>query len=439
MNIFKSIISKSKNFILIILRKFNTRLNVLEPLIIPRSEHNISRKKISRQVLKVLYTLKDHGFKSYLVGGVVRDLILEKTPKDFDVATNAYPEKIKKLFKHCYIVGKRFPLVHVCFNKNVVEVATFRSKHYGQHSKEGMILRDNVYGNIEQDASRRDFTINALYYNIVDYSVIDYVGGLKDLHSGQIRLIGDPVTRYREDPVRMLRAIRFAAKLGFNIHPDTEKPIYELGNLLLNISSARLYEEYVKLFFTGHPIESFKLLKKYRLFDVLFPGLNLLPYNSQKRMECFILEGLNSLQELERKHIIAKDLQPGYVIAIFLWSILVKIAKEFMLHKQTSEYLCYKEAASQILTQQNKIINISRKLTIFIKDIWLFQYKLSKNSGKASKKINQIIESNKFSVAFDFLSLRALAGDKRAQKTYRWWKNFLASKNNNQDIIKQSK
>lgn len=425
MNIFKKI----KNFVVKAVCSSN-KINVPIPVIISRSEHNLSRKNINRNVLKVLYTLKDHGYQSYLVGGSVRDLLLDKHPKDFDIATNAYPEKIKKLFKHCYIIGRRFQLVHVCFDKQVIEVATFRAKHRGQNSKEGMILRDNVYGNIEQDVMRRDFTINALYYNIVDYSLVDYVGGIKDLHAKQVCLIGDPVTRYREDPVRMLRAIRFAAKLGFSIHPDTAKPIYTLGELLLNISPARLYDEYVKLFFTGHPMSSLNELKKYELFNILFPIFNLNPSN--KKIDNFIMQGI---RYIEHKISQNKEINPAYLIAILLWNSVVETAKEYIKNNEKiSEFLAYKNIADKLLLEQNKIISISKKLMMFIKDIWLLQVKLSKLAGKPGKRADKLIDSLKFNTAFDFLLIRAESGDKRAQKISRWWYKYLATKGRINDI-----
>ena len=417
MNIFRKI----RNFVFRTIQRSTT--NHRSVIIVPRSEHSLSRHNISRHVLKVLYTLKDHGYQSYLVGGGVRDLLLGKHPKDFDVATNAYPEKIKKLFRHCYIIGRRFQLVHVCFDKNIVEVATFRTKHSGQNSKEGMILRDNVYGNIEQDALRRDFTINALYYNIVDYSLVDYVGGLKDLHAKQLCLIGDPITRYREDPVRMLRAVRFAAKLEFSIHPDTAKPIYTLGALLLNIAPARLYDEYVKLFFSGHAVDSFRLLKNYELLNILFPQLTC--GHDEKIFDNFIMHGL---KDVDHKIGQCQELNPAYLIAVFLWHAVCKIAKEDLAEEKVSEFLAYKNAAEKLLTQQNKIISISKKLMVFIKDIWVLQVKLSKIAGKPGKRADKLLSSVKFNAAFDFLLLRAMSGDKRAQKISRWWHKYLATK-----------
>lgn len=406
-----------------------------DPIIVPRNQHNISRKNINKHVLKVLYTLKNNGYKSYLVGGSVRDLLLHLNPKDFDVVTNAYPEKIRRLFRNGYIIGKRFQLVHVCFENHVVEVATFRASHKGKSSKEGMILRDNVYGTIEEDALRRDFTINALYYNINDYTIVDYVHGLDDLISKKICLIGDPEVRYREDPVRMLRAIRFAAKLGFDIDHRTEAPLFNLGELLLHVSSARLYEEYVKLFFTGHPVESYRLLKHYTLLNVLFPNFNKLLSDRKyiKQEDALIM---HALKNIANKHYDYKEFTPAYLIAIFLWYSLVEqvqnnSSKANNLQEKISEFVVYKKIAEQLLSKQNKIINLSRKIMICIKDIWLLQIKLGKLTGKPGKRADKLFNSYKFNMAFEFMQLRALAADQRAQKICKWWLKYIATKGKN--------
>ena len=431
-----NILKKIKNFIKTIKLSFNlNKSSDYVPIIVARSEHNISRKNINKNVLKVLYRLKDHKYKSYLVGGGVRDLLLGRQPKDFDVATNAYPEKIKKLFKHCYIVGRRFQLAHVHFGSDVVEVATFRAGHTHRkhHSEEGMILRDNIYGNIEQDAIRRDFTINALYYNIINYTLVDYVGGLKDLYAKQLCLIGDPITRYREDPVRMLRAIRFAAKLEFSIEVNTAQPIFSLKELLLNIAPARLYDEYVKLFFYGHALESFKLLKQYGLLEILFPHLQYSQNKPTKQFNNnFIIQGL---KDIDCKIISHQQVNPAWLIAILLWNEVRVFAAEYKEQEKISEFLAYKYAAEKLLSEQNKIINISKKLIIFIKDIWTLQIKLTKIAGKAEKIAHKLSSSSKFSVAFEFLLLRANTGDKKAQRVARWWHKYLATKKpiNDQD------
>ncbi|MEY3880721.1 MAG: hypothetical protein RIQ94_1517, partial [Pseudomonadota bacterium] len=242
-----------------------------------RSEHNISRAQISENALKVLYKLQKEGYKAYLVGGCVRDLLLGREPKDFDVVTDADPEQIRKVFRNCRLIGRRFRLAHVHFGREVIEVATFRGAAETQNDKqvlnnEGRLLRDNVYGTIEEDVWRRDFTVNALYYNIKDFSVVDYVDGMADHKSATLRLIGDPETRFREDPVRMLRAVRFAVKLGFRLHPDCEKSMHQVAELLSSIPSARLYDEALKLFLSGYALQTFEMLRHYGLFQVLFPA-----------------------------------------------------------------------------------------------------------------------------------------------------------------------
>ncbi len=227
--------------------------------------------------LKVLYRLHNGGYSAYLVGGCVRDLLLNWQPKDFDIATNASPEEVRRLFKNSRIIGRRFRLVHVVFGPETIEVATFRTHHengstqQGHKSDHGMIMRDNVYGAIEDDAWRRDFTINALYYNIADFSVVDYTNGMADLKARTVRMIGNPEERFREDPVRMLRAIRFMAKLHLDISPETEAPMKALSSLLENVSSARLFQEVLKFFQEGATANTVKLLQKYHLFAQLFP------------------------------------------------------------------------------------------------------------------------------------------------------------------------
>ena len=254
------------------------------PLIIGRSEHNVSRKNFSPNAIKVLYRLKDGGYDAYLVGGCIRDVLLGVEPKDFDVVTNATPEQVKRLFRNCRLIGRRFRLAHIVFGREIIEVATMRGHHEGNESKnpisqsstEGQLLRDNVYGTIDEDAERRDFSINALYYSINDFSIHDYANGMEAIKNRSIELIGHPETRYREDPVRMLRAIRFATKLDMQIAPETEAPIYELADLLANIPAARLFEEVLKLFLNGKAEANFIALRQYGLFKQLFPALDLI-------------------------------------------------------------------------------------------------------------------------------------------------------------------
>ena len=247
-------------------------------VVIARPDHCVSRQQVNENALKVLYRLRKEGFDSYLVGGCVRDLLLGREPKDFDVVTNAEPEQIARIFSNCRLIGKRFRLAHVCYGRDVIEVATFRKAisddktQTPRLNKDGRLLQDNIYGTIEEDVWRRDFTINALYYNIRDFSIIDYVGGMEDHKAGLVRLIGDAGERFREDPVRMLRAVRFAVKLAFRLHHDCEEAIAPNAHLLAGIPPARLYDEISKLFLTGYGVQTFELLRQYGLFSVLFPA-----------------------------------------------------------------------------------------------------------------------------------------------------------------------
>ena len=247
------------------------------PVNIPRKDHCITRGDIHRNALTVLYGLKKAGFEAYLVGGGVRDLLLGSKPKDFDVVTNALPEQIKQLFHNCRLIGRRFRLAHVYFSYDYIEVATFRgsladaTQHEDhQQSEHGMIIRDNVYGTLSEDAARRDYTINALYYNIADFSIVDFTHGMADLKQRTLRIIGLPHERFREDPVRMLRGIRFASKLGFTLEETTAQALHDCVYLLEQISPARLFEEYVKLFFLGKAQHTFTQLREYNLFKLLF-------------------------------------------------------------------------------------------------------------------------------------------------------------------------
>ncbi|MBT8132274.1 MAG: polynucleotide adenylyltransferase PcnB, partial [Gammaproteobacteria bacterium] len=239
-----------------------------DPEIIPRSAHPVSRANISNNALKVLNRLHRAGYQAFLVGGAVRDLLVGQEPKDFDVATDARPEDVRELFRNCRLIGRRFRLAHVHFGRDIIEVATFRgdSVEGVETDSAGRILRDNIYGAIEDDVWRRDFTANALYYNIADFSIWDYTGGVKDIEAGVLRMIGDADARYREDPVRMLRAARFSAKLGFDLHPDTAKPLNDLAASITDVPPARLYDECLKLLLTGVAQNAFEVLNRFGLF-----------------------------------------------------------------------------------------------------------------------------------------------------------------------------
>ena len=309
------------------LRTFaTTDITISTPTIIPRPEHSISRAGISPNALKVLYRLKSAGFAAHLVGGGVRDLLLGREPKDFDVATDARPEEVHRLFRNCRLIGRRFRLAHVHFGPEIIEVATFRAAGVAEevdefHLDNGRIVRDNVYGNIEEDAWRRDFTVNALYYNVADFSVVDYTDGMTDLRQGVLRLIGDPERRYREDPVRMLRAVRFASKLGFRVEPQTEAPLFELGHLLADIPSSRLFEEVLKLFFGGVALQTFEQLRHYGLFGLLFP----LTETSLSREEEHFPRTLvsHALANTDERVADGLPVSPTFLFAALLWDPLI--------------------------------------------------------------------------------------------------------------------
>lgn len=396
-----------------------------------RQEHGISRKDISENALKVLYRLNKAGFDAYLVGGGVRDLLLDKQPKDFDIATNATPEEIKHLFRNCRLIGRRFRLAHILFGRDVIEVATFRGHHadgtpnlsdkkqVAAQNQEGMLLRDNVYGTIEEDAERRDFTINALYYSIKDFTVSDFVNGVEDLDNRILRLIGDPETRYREDPVRMLRAVRFAAKLDMTIEEKTAAPIVKLSTLLQDIPAARLFEESLKLLQSGNGLATYKLLREYNLFQQLFPLLS----------EHFT-EDQNSQTEQMIEHILSatdkrlaedKRVNPAFMFAAMLWYPMVTRAEEIAFASGLSYYDAFMVASNDILDEQVKTIAIPRRFTTTVRDIWQQQMRFSRRTGKRAFKM---MEHPKFRAAFDFLEMRGqFEGDDIAELAH-WWDQF---------------
>ena len=305
--------------------------------IIERDQHPVSRKNISPNALKVLYRLSDNGFAAFLVGGGVRDVLLGKQPKDFDIATDATPEQVRELFRNARIIGRRFKIVHIRYGREIIETTTFRAHHEqvneiqdnvsrrqitamdSAHSTGGMILRDNVYGNIDEDAMRRDFTVNALYYTTDGFRILDFCNGLQDLEARKLRMIGDPEARYREDPVRMLRAIRFAAKLEFTIEEKTEAPIDELAPLLSSISPARLFDETLKLLCNGHARATFTLLCKYRVGEFLLtPTIEALDAADEISLRLVELALDNTDDRLAQ----GKSVTPAFLFAALLWPVL---------------------------------------------------------------------------------------------------------------------
>ena len=395
------------------------------PVTIPRPDHVISRANISSSALKVLYRLKDAGFQSFLVGGGVRDLLLGREPKDFDVGTNATPDEIKGLFRNCRLIGRRFRLAHVRYGREVIEVATFRARHDGEthdeqdsaHSDDGRILRDNVYGTLDDDVWRRDFTVNALYYDIKDYSVIDYAGGLDDLKAGTLRLIGDPEQRYREDPVRMLRAVRFAAKLGFRIHPDSESTLQELGCLLEDIPAARLFEEVMKLFLGGCAVSTFELLRHYDLFRYLFPMTEeALSHEEQGFPITFVLRALeNTDQRLAED----KPVTPAFLYAALLWEPMRQRSQSFM-DEGASPLEAAQIAGNQVTSEQVQATSLPKRFSMPMREIWNLQPRFERKRGKAPYRL---LEHPRFRAAYDFLLLRAEVGE-ADEELAKWWTDF---------------
>lgn len=405
--------------------------------IITRQEHNISRKQISDNALKVLYRLHGAGYDAYLVGGGVRDLLLNQSPKDFDIATNATPEQIRQQFKNCRLIGRRFRLAHIMFGRDIIEVATFRghhqepSKNVSQQSKEGMLLRDNVYGTVDEDAERRDFTVNAMYYNISDYSIHDYAGGMEDLEDKLIRLIGDPDTRYREDPVRMLRAIRFAVKLDFDIEEETAAPIEELAHLLQDIPAARLYEESLKMLQSGYGLETYHLMREYNLFQQLFPTIAQYfteDYSSPtEQMLDLVLDSTD--QRIEE----GKRINPAFMFAAMLWYPLQEKAALLMEKQKLSEYDAIMEASNLVLDEQVRTIAIPRRHTATIREIWQLQLRMPRRNGKRAFRL---LELNKFRAGFDFLEMRGEVEQGETLALAKWWETFQnAGRNMRQAMV----
>ena len=387
-----------------------------------RSEHNISRSQISENALKVLYRLKKSGFDAYLVGGCVRDLLLGREPKDFDVVTNASPEQVKSTFRNCRLIGRRFRLAHIYFGREIIEVATFRGSETEESDQQrvhedGRLLRDNIFGTIEEDVWRRDFTVNSLYYNIRDFSVVDYTDGMQDHSAAVLKLIGDPATRYREDPVRMLRAVRFAVKLGFTIHPDSEKPIHELAYLLKGIPAARLVDEVLKLFLSGYGLQTFEMLRHYGLFEVLFPASDkCLSTEDHDFPRLFLVK---ALQNSDDRIADGKSITPYFLLAAFLWEPL-QIAANKKIQEGENETFAYQNAANEILNHQVKITAIPKRISQSMREVWLLQARFPRRVGVRPYRL---LSHPRFRAAYDFLLIRAETGGADPELA-EWWTKF---------------
>lgn len=392
---------------------------------IPREQHSISRSDIDDNALKVLYRLHNAGYRALLVGGGVRDLLLGLKPKDFDITTNATPEEIKALFRNCRLIGRRFRLAHILFGREIVEVATFRGHHDDaeqdaqkvKQSQQGMLLRDNVYGSLEEDAERRDFTVNALYYDIADFSLYDFRGGMDDLAQRRLTLIGEPEVRYREDPVRMLRAIRFAAKLDLSISDECAEPIRRLAPLLQDIPAARHFDEVIKLLLSGQGLATYRLLKQYKLLPMLFP---ILFKGGEDDKATKMIE--QALIDTDKRIAEGKRVTPAYIYAVMLWYPLEQRASEINFEGGMDLRDAFMLAMNEVLTIQVKTIAIPKRFTAAIRDIWILQHRLPRFGGKRAQRV---YAHEKFRAAFDFLALRARVEQSRelAELT-AWWEEY---------------
>ena len=386
--------------------------------ILPREQHTISRKNISKAALRVLYRLNEAGYTAYLVGGAVRDLLLGGHPKDFDVATSATPDEVKKLFRNCRLIGRRFRLAHVVYGSEIIEVATFRGTREEEgegdrHIVDGRIVRDNVWGTIEEDALRRDFRVNAMYYDISDFSVRDYVGGMQDLHDRVLRLIGDPETRYREDPVRMLRAARLAAKLDFHIDPEAAAPFAELGPLLSGVAPARLFDESLKMFLTGHGLKSFRMLEQCGLLKFMFPATARALKRGDKALRSLIEQGLENTDDRIHE---GKSVTPAFLFAVLLWGEVRDLAHTWTTQgKDASE--AWSRAATHVVAEQCQRVAIPRRFTITMEEIWSLQPRFEQIQRK---KVFRLLTHPRFRAAFDFLLLRA-AESPAIGELGQWW------------------
>jgi poly(A) polymerase len=415
------------------------------PRIIPRSDHPVSRQSISPNALRVLYRLKEAGYQGFLVGGCVRDLILGRHPKDFDVATDALPEQVRKLFRNCRLVGRRFRLAHVVYGREIIEVATFRaasapppgqepiadpdaedgeaaepeeerppSSSQRAHDQSGRILRDNIYGSIDEDVWRRDFTVNALYYNIADFSIWDYVGGVEDVAAHRLRLIGDPETRYREDPVRMLRAARFEAKLGFELDAAGAAPIPQLRQLLAGVPAARLFDETNKLFLTGHAAASLKALRHRGLLEVLFPAIErYLQSHPGGLVEQLLLRGLSNTDERVQAD---RPVTPTYLFALLLYGPIAA-AIEARPPEHWHEQHTIIDATDRALREAQARVTIPKRVAFGVRELFALQPRLEQPRGRRALRL---LEQPRFRAAYDLLVLRASLGLASASAA-AWW------------------
>lgn len=408
------------------------------PLIIPRDEHTLSRANVSKNALKVLYRLKDAGYQAFLVGGSVRDLLLGRRPKDFDVATDARPEQVKALFRNSRLIGRRFRLAHVRFGREIIEVATFRASGQVQESdqrqlcnKTGRIISDNLYGTIEEDAWRRDFTVNALYYNIADFSIWAFAGGLDDLNARRLRLIGDAQRRYREDPVRMLRAARFAAKLQFDVDEDAADPIAALAELIDGVPPARLFDEFLKMFQSGYAAASFAHLRALGLFGHLFPDTEQTLLSDSEFDDLELIE--RALSNTDQRVVDGKSITPMFLFGVFLWRPIQSRAKELQASTDGySEAQALIAATSEVSSRQAQCIALPRRFGLPMREMVLLQPRFLQKRGRRAVSL---LGHPRFRAAYDLMLLRASIGEVPADIADFWTEVQTLSAGKQRDVF----
>ena len=383
----------------------------------------INHELISDSALDTLKILKKNNFDAFIVGGAIRDILMGYKPKDFDIATNATPEQVRSIFKKSRIIGRRFKLVHVIYGREIIEVSTFRAKPREKIQMSNGVIKDNEYGSIEEDAERRDFTINGLYYDVENKNIIDFYGGLKDIQNNQLSLIGNPKLRFKEDPIRILRAIRFSAKLKMEIHSETLNEIRSSIDLLKSIPYSRLFDEVMKFFLTGHAQESMVLFKKYNLSNIYFPSLE----NNNKIFNNFLLQALENT-DLRIKN--DQSVSPGFLLAVFLWHDVDELFKKYK-KKFPHPSLALNKAIDDVFHEQARIFPIQKRFSIAMSEIWRLQPKFNSTS---SKKIYRLLGHPRFRASYDFLLLRCQTLE-ISESIGLWWTKFIESNKENQDFL----
>ncbi|MDH5210076.1 MAG: polynucleotide adenylyltransferase PcnB [Betaproteobacteria bacterium] len=386
------------------------------PQRVPRARHALRREALSNAALKVCDVLHGAGHSASVVGGAVRDLLLDIVPKDYDVATDARPEQVKPLFRRALIIGRRFRLVHVMLGADTVEVSTFRAADAGTTEKDehGRVLRDNVFGNQEEDARRRDFTVNALYFDPATEEIIDYHGGLADLRKHVLRMIGDPETRYREDPVRMLRAVRLAAKLGLTIEAGTRAPIRRLAPLIEHVPPARVFDEMLKLLFSGHASACVRQLRDEGLSKGILPLLDVII--EQPLGERFVTLALAQTDERVRSD---RSVSPAFLFAALLWHEVLAAWKARQAKGERPQ-MALEASMDRVLDAQFETLALTRKLTATMREVWAMQPRFEQRGGQRPMRL---LEAPRFRMGYDFLALRAASGEVSAELE-AWWRVF---------------